>query len=91
MSDLVSVIIPSFDRGHVVREAVDSVLGQLHGHVEVIVVDDGSSDATREIVETAYGAEPRVRYRYQPNAGDLPLGTPALISRQATTWHSWTR
>ena len=43
----VSVIIPTYNRGLCVTEAVDSVLGQTLGDFEVIVVDDGSTDDTQ--------------------------------------------
>jgi glycosyltransferase involved in cell wall biosynthesis len=62
----VSVIIPTHDRAVLCRRAVASVLAQTHGDLEVIVVDDGSRDGTREAVE---GMDPRVRYIWQENAG----------------------
>ena len=65
-SPTVSAVIPSYNYGAFVGKAIDSVLNQTHGHVECIVVDDGSTDNTREVV-TKYGD--RVRYIYQKNAG----------------------
>ena len=62
----VSVIIPSYNRADYVSRAIDSVLTQTYRDFEIIVVDDGSSDATKEVV-TAYG--PPVRYVYQENRG----------------------
>lgn len=53
---LVSVIIPTYNRGWILKEAVDSVLGQDFKDFELIVVDDGSTDSTRDILET-YGQD----------------------------------
>lgn len=64
----VSVVIPAYERGDVVGRAVDSALGQTLSDIEVVVVDDGSSDDTRSVVE-AYEDE-RVRYlAHETNRG----------------------
>ena len=62
----VSVIIPTFNRAAIVGRAIESALTQTYRDVEIVVVDDGSSDNTRAVVE-AFG--PSVRYFYQENAG----------------------
>jgi glycosyltransferase involved in cell wall biosynthesis len=64
--DLVSVIIPTYDRALGCKTAVESVLCQTHENVEVIVVDDGSRDDTRDVIS---GIDERVKYIWQPNAG----------------------
>ena len=68
-SPLISVIIPTYNRSHYLPCAVESVLGQVGVEVEVLVVDDGSTDDTAKIVE---GLAPRwgerVRYFWQENA-----------------------
>jgi glycosyltransferase involved in cell wall biosynthesis len=51
---LVSVIIPAFNRAGTIARTIDSVLVQTYGQIEVIVVDDGSTDDTVKVVET-YG------------------------------------
>jgi glycosyltransferase involved in cell wall biosynthesis len=63
---LYSVVIPTYNRGHLLADGVASVFAQGLDDVEVIVVDDGSTDDTRKRVS---GLGPRVRYAYQPNRG----------------------
>ena len=62
---LVSVVIPSYNHAHFVGEAIRSVLEQDYPNVEVVVVNDGSTDDTRATV-TAF---PGVRYVEQENRG----------------------
>ena len=67
MSEMnVSVIIPSYNCGEFVCQAVDSALAQTYPRIEVIVIDDGSTDDTRERL-LPYGE--RIRYIYQQNRG----------------------
>jgi glycosyltransferase involved in cell wall biosynthesis len=62
---LISVIIPCYNQGHFLGEAIESVLLQTHAHFEIIVVDDGSRDSTAE-VSTRH---PDVKYVRQGNQG----------------------
>jgi len=62
---LISVVIPCFNHARFLPEAIESVLTQNYPNFEVIVVDDGSTDNTPEIVRRY----PSVRYVYQENAG----------------------
>ena len=64
---LVSVIIPTYNRWPLVTETIDSALGQDYPNVEVIVVDDGSTDETETELTKRYGS--RVRYLKQENQG----------------------
>ncbi len=66
---LVSIIIPTYNRAHCLGRAVESALAQTHADVEVIIVDDGSTDGTRALVHDAYGRDSRVRYFHQDNRG----------------------
>ena len=59
--DLVSVVIPSYNRAYCIAATVDSTLAQTHRNIEVLIIDDGSSDGTRELIAERYGKEPRVR------------------------------
>lgn len=63
----VSVIIPTYNRALMLKEAIRSVLRQTYDDVEILVVDDGSSDDTAEIVQRF--DDRRMRYLYQENSG----------------------
>jgi glycosyltransferase involved in cell wall biosynthesis len=62
----VSVVIPTYNNAGFITEAFNSVLAQSFDDYEVIVVDDGSTDQTRDVVS---GFGPRIRYHYQANQG----------------------
>jgi glycosyltransferase involved in cell wall biosynthesis len=63
---LVSVVIPTYNYGRFIGETIESALAQTYSSVEIVVVDDGSTDDTRERV-AAYGN--RLRYVHQQNRG----------------------
>lgn len=63
---LVSVVIPTYNHASHLKEAIDSVLNQDYQHVELIVLDDGSTDNTRSILE-GYGE--KFRWETQKNMG----------------------
>lgn len=64
----ISVVIPAFNRGDLLSQTLDAVLAQTRAPAEIIVVDDGSTDNTSEVLK-AY--EPRIRAIRIPNAGEL--------------------
>lgn len=63
-----SIIIPTFNRAHMLPMALQSVLDQTFADWECIVVDDGSSDNTKQIVDVWVKIDTRVKYIYQINA-----------------------
>jgi len=63
---LVSVIIPTFNRAFCICETIDSALAQSYNYIEIIVIDDGSTDSTRKLLEK-YGS--KINYLWQENAG----------------------
>ena len=63
---LVSVLIPCYNYGRFLATAVDSALNQTHPHVEILVLDDASTDNTRQVAES-YGN--RIRYFAMPHRG----------------------
>lgn len=64
--ELVSVVIPVYNAERYVGAAIESVLAQGHGRVEIIAVDDGSTDGSVRVIESF---EPAVRVLRQENAG----------------------
>lgn len=64
---LVSAIIATYNRRDYVGQAIDSVLAQTYPQVELLVVDDGSTDGTGDLLQQQYGS--RIRYVYQTNQG----------------------
>ncbi len=68
MADLISVIIPTFNRAPVLLRAVESVLNQTYRNVELIIVDDGSTDDTEKVLEP-YRLAGSLLYHKTENAG----------------------
>ncbi len=64
----ISVIIPTYNRSNLLKRSISSVLVQTYTDLEVIVVDDGSTDNSKDIVNE-YLHDSRVRYVYQENSG----------------------
>lgn len=60
---LVTVIIPTYNRAKTIERSINSVLSQSYSNLELIVVDDGSSDNTKSVVENI--DDSRVRYIWQ--------------------------
>jgi glycosyltransferase involved in cell wall biosynthesis len=66
---LVSVIVPCYNQGRYLADALNSVLAQTHPHWECIVVNDGSTDETRRVALGYASTDPRFRYVEQQNSG----------------------
>ena len=66
----VSVVIPTYNRSGMIREAIDSVLNQTYSNIRVIIVDDGSTDGTTPaIVDDCARGKTRVTALHQSNKG----------------------
>ncbi len=94
----VSVIIPTFNRSYCLTRTIDSVIAQTYPDWTAIIVDDGSTDGTRELIAQRYSAEERVRYVYQHNAGvsaarnhGIELGDGEFVAflDSDDDWKSW--
>ena len=66
MNPLVSIIVPSYQQAAFLRDAIDSILSQEYRPLEVLVLDGGSTDGSREILES-YGD--RIWFRSGPDGG----------------------
>ena len=72
MGPAVSVIVPCFNGAQYLTEAVDSVLAQTFTDLECIIVDDGSTDNTRQVSESLMSRDSRVRYLFKEHSGLYP-------------------
>jgi glycosyltransferase involved in cell wall biosynthesis len=81
---IVSVIIPTYNRGRLLREAVQSVLAQTFADWELIVVDDGSTDDTEQFVRDLY--DPRIRFVFLAHSGSAGSVRNAGVARARGTW-----
>ncbi|AFL89043.1 glycosyl transferase [Terriglobus roseus DSM 18391] len=66
---LVSILVPTYNRADCLLETLDCVLAQTHKDWELILIDDGSTDGTGDLVAAHFHGDTRLRYIYQQNAG----------------------
>lgn len=85
----VSIVLPTYNGGRYIRQSIQSCLNQTYRHFELIIVDDGSTDATPEIIHSI--RDPRIRYvRQSQNLGHIKALNKgfALASGEFLTWTS---
>ncbi len=76
---MISVIIPNFNNGHYLGNAIQSVLSQTYNNFEIIVIDDGSTDNSRQVVGS-FGN--KVRYIWQENKGLAGARNTGILAAQ---------
>lgn len=69
MNPLISVIIPSYNSEKYIHEAIRSIQNQSYQNWECLVIDDGSTDSTKEIIEKLILDDQRIKYYYKKNSG----------------------
>ena len=62
-----SVIVPVYNRSHLLCETIDTVLEQRYPHFEIIIVDDGSTENIRKVLDEKYNNEPRIKFFRKQN------------------------
>ena len=62
-----SIIIPTYNRANFIAKAISSVLNQSYEKWELIIVDDGSSDNTKDVIEEFISIDSRIKYIYRKN------------------------
>ena len=80
-TNTVSIILPTYNRAGYIRDAIESVLKQTYGNFKLMIVDDGSTDNTEQVV-APYLSDKRVRYMKQPNSGAAAARNYGLTVRE---------
>jgi glycosyltransferase involved in cell wall biosynthesis len=65
----ISIILPTYNRHDMIKNAIQSVIAQTVSDWELLVVDDGSTDATKEVVTAFAESDSRINYMYKENGG----------------------
>ncbi len=83
-----SVLVPTYNQAHFLTAALDSLLAQTYDTWEAIVVNDGSTDGTREVLEAYAARDPRIKPHHQPNGG-VGAALNAARERAEGDWICW--
>jgi cellulose synthase/poly-beta-1,6-N-acetylglucosamine synthase-like glycosyltransferase/peptidoglycan/xylan/chitin deacetylase (PgdA/CDA1 family)/spore germination protein YaaH len=75
---LVTVVVPAYNEAKVISTTLASLLASTYENLEILVVDDGSTDATAEVVAGMAAEQPRIRLIKQPNGGKSAAANNAL-------------
>jgi glycosyltransferase involved in cell wall biosynthesis len=66
---LVSIVVPTFNRAYCLIETIESALAQTYRNIEILIIDDGSTDESEKLILDKYSNDSRLRYIYQNNSG----------------------
>jgi len=92
MTPLVSVVLPTLNSARYLAASIESCLAQTHTHLELIVVDGGSTDGTLAVIEKYVAADPRVRLLHQgANTDRLPGALNIGFAAARGDYFTWTQ
>ena len=84
----VSIVLPTYNGAKYIRQSIDSCLNQTYKNIELIVVDDGSTDRTPQIIQSY--TDPRIKYlRHEKNKG-LPRALNTGFAHATGSYLTWT-
>ena len=69
LNDTVSIIVPIYNKEKYLEKCLDSILGQTYRDLEIILVDDGSTDNSLSICQHYAEKDPRIKIYHKPNDG----------------------
>src|SRR5207253_3312643 len=91
MHGLASVVVPAFNRGFMIREALESILRQTYQDWEALIVNDGSTDDTSEVVKEYRRKDSRIRLiDHDRQRGAQAARNTALRAARGKWMLSWT-
>jgi glycosyltransferase involved in cell wall biosynthesis len=75
-----SIYIPAYNSINFIEEAIESALNQTYTDLEIVVVNDGSTDGTGEFLDQLYGTNPRIKIIHQENGGISSASNTAIMN-----------
>ena len=64
---MVSIIIPTYNRAHLIADTLESILEQSYPNWECLIIDDGSTDATKILIQRYCDSDKRIQYHQRPS------------------------
>lgn len=71
MKELVSIVISNFNKEKYIRNSINSVLNQTYKNIEIVIVDDGSTDGSNKIIQELSSINKRIKYFQKPHIGKI--------------------
>ncbi|RTZ18816.1 glycosyltransferase, partial [Streptococcus pneumoniae] len=69
MEDLISIVVPVYNVEKYLKKSIESILNQTYQNIEILLVDDGSTDSSGKICESFSKVDPRIRVFHKENGG----------------------